>query len=112
MKVLFSTERVPAVSKDMRHIGGGPAQTGVAWFEMVLHDKPADDCTWEGSGQTVAYWHENFARMVDPRPWTVSSGFEGVPAAVIPDELVDALPGTARISFVWTFTPAEVVAKA
>lgn len=46
MTILYATERVPAVSKEMRRMGG-PEQTGVAWFELVLHGAPADDCTWE-----------------------------------------------------------------
>lgn len=62
MKTLYKTERTSAVSKD---IGRGPSRPGVAWFEMVLHDGPPDDKTWEGGGQTVAYWRENLARHAD-----------------------------------------------
>ena len=85
MKTLYKTERTLAVSRD---IGRGGSRPGVAWFEMVLHDGPVDDTTWEGGGQTVAYWRENFARLRDPYPWRIeASGIEGVPAAVIPDEV-------------------------
>lgn len=100
----------------MTHLGappaGTPAQQGVAWFEMVLHEGPPDDTTWEGCGQTIAYWRENFARLRDPHPWTVPAhGIEGVAPAVIPDEIVQGLPDDARISFVWTFIAAELANK-
>ena len=100
----------------MSHLGGPPAgtpsQEGVAWFEMVLHEGPPDDTTWEGCGQTVAYWRENFARLRNPHPWTVQAhGMEGVAPAVIPDEIVQGLPEYARISFLWTFITAELANK-
>jgi hypothetical protein len=105
MKVLFSTERKPAVSKDMGDGRGGTE--GVAWFEFVLHEGPPDENTWEGGGNTVAYWRTQFARKRNPQPWTVNAySVEGVAPAVIPDEIVSSLPDDARISFVWTFVPA------
>ena len=111
MKVLFKTERAPAVSKDMTAIGGGGAHPGVAWFELQLHEGPPDDATWEGGGQTIAYWRENFARLRNPNPWTVNApGVDGVAPAVIPDEVIRALPDYARISLLWTFIPAEIAA--
>jgi hypothetical protein len=51
VKILLKTERTPAVSKDM---GQGQSAKGVAWFELVLHEGPPDEKTWEGGGQTVA----------------------------------------------------------
>lgn len=106
MKTLYKTERTLAVSRDFGH---GPSRRGVAWFEMVLHDGPRDDTTWEGGGQTVAYWRENFARLRDPYPWRIeASGMDGVPAAVIPDEVVQNLRDDDRISFVWTFVDETV----
>lgn len=107
MKVLFSTERTPAVSKDVGDGRGGAE--GVAWFEFVLHEGPPDENTWEGGGRTVAYWRSQFARMRNPRPWTLNaSGVEGVAPAVIPDDIVSSLPDDARISFVWNFVSAGV----
>jgi hypothetical protein len=104
MKVLFRTERTPAVSKDLGL--GHPAAAGVTWFEFVLHEGPPDEKTWEGGGQTVAYWRTQFARTRNPRPWTIqASGVDGVAPAVIPDDIVNNLPEDARISFVWTFLP-------
>jgi hypothetical protein len=77
-----------------------------------LHDGPPDDKTWEGGGQTVAYWRENFARLRNPHPWTVEAhGMDGVAPAVIPDEVIRGLPEDARISLVWTFIPAQLVDK-
>ena len=105
MKVLFRTERAPAVSKDMGL--GRAAAEGVAWFELVLHDGPPDEKTWEGGGQTVAYWRTQFARLRNPHPWTIeASGMEGVAPAVIPDDIVRSLSDDARISFMWTFVRA------
>lgn len=107
MKVLFSTDRTPAVSKDMGDGRAGAA--GVAWFELVLHEGPADENTWEGDGNTVAYWRTQFTRLRNPHPWTVNaSGVAGVSPAVIPDEIVTSLPDDARITFVWTFVPSEL----
>jgi hypothetical protein len=103
MKVLFRTERIPAVAKDM---GQGPAE-GTAWFELVLHEGPPDEETWEGGGNTVAYWRTQFARLRDPHPWTVEAGMEGVAPAVIPDDVVDSLPDDARISFLWNFVRSK-----
>jgi hypothetical protein len=108
VKTLYKTERTSAVSKD---IGHGPSRRGVAWFEMVLHDGPPDDKTWEGGGQTVVYWREQFARLRNPYPWRIeASGMEDVPAAVIPDEVVQSLPDDARISFVWTWVDRDIAA--
>jgi hypothetical protein len=77
-----------------------------------MHEGPPDDTTWEGGGQTVAYWHENFARLRNPRPWAVQAhGMEGVAPAVIPDEIVEGLPDDARISFLWTFIAEDIVNK-
>jgi hypothetical protein len=109
LKTLYKTERTSAQAKD---IGHGASRPGVAWFEMVLHDGPVDNKTWEGGGQTVAYWRENFARLRNPYPWGVeASRLEGVPAAVIPDEVVQSLPDDARISFVWHFVDRDVAAR-
>ena len=92
---------------------GAAAQQGVAWFELVLHEGPPDDTTWEGcGGQTIAYWRENFARLRNPQPWTVQAhGLDGVAPAVIPDEVIRGLPEDARISLMWTFIPAELMNK-
>jgi hypothetical protein len=91
---------------------GAPEQHGVAWFELVLHDGPPDDKTWEGGGKTIAYWRENFARLKNPNPWTVQAhGMDGVAPAVIPDEVIQGLPEDARISMIWTFIAAELVNK-
>jgi hypothetical protein len=109
VKILFKTERTPAVSKNM---GQGQSAAGVAWFELVLHEGPPNEKTWEGGGQTIAYWREQFARLRDPDPWTIeASGIEGVPAAVIPDEVVRGLPEDARISFLWNFVREELAAR-
>lgn len=76
---------------------------------MVLHDGPPDDRTWEGGGQTVAFWRENFARQ---HPWRIEAArMEGVPEAVIPDDVVHSLPDDARISFVWHFVGRDVAAR-
>lgn len=108
MKVLFSTERVPARSKEMSPAGWtGRVRQGVAWFELVLHEGPRDEENWEGGGQTIAYWRENFARMQNPNPWTVSAGMEGVAPAVIPDEVLNGFPDTARVSLLWMFSDRE-----
>jgi hypothetical protein len=107
MRVLFRTERTHAVSKDfgLEH----PAAAGVTWFELVLHEGPPDETTWEGGGQTVAYWRTQFARTRNPRPWTIqASGVEGVAPAVIPDDIVNSLPEDARISFLWNFVPDAI----
>ena len=104
MKVLFKTERTAAVSTTPE----GSRHAGVAWFELVLHDGPPDDTTWEGCGHTVTYWREQFARRRD-RAWRIPArGIEGVEAAIIPDEVVRGLPEDARISFHWTFVPPDV----
>jgi hypothetical protein len=100
----------------MSHLGGPPAGTpareGLAWFELVLHEGPPDETTWEGCGQTIAYWRENFARLRNPHPWTVQAyGMDGVEPAVIPDEVLHGLPEDARISLMWTFIPAELADK-
>ena len=108
MKVLFRTERTPAVSKGT---GQGPSAEGVAWFELVLHDGPPDDDTWEGSGNTVAYWRTQFARLRDPHPWTVAAAsMQGVAPAVIPDDIVSSLPDDARISLLWNFVRTRTAA--
>jgi hypothetical protein len=111
-RILYQTERVPTISKDMKPMGGGPAQEGVAWFELVLHEGPPNDKTWEGGGQTIAYWREQFARLRNPHPWTIdASSMEGVAPAVIPDEVLQGLPDDARISFLWNFVRAELPDK-
>jgi hypothetical protein len=94
-------------------MGPGKPAEGVAWFKLVLHEGLPDDKTWEGrGGQTIAYWREQFARLRSPHPWTIEAhGMEGVPPAVIPDEALQGLPEDARISFVWTFVPAELAAQ-
>jgi hypothetical protein len=108
VKILFKTERIAAVSKDM---GQGKPANGVAWFEMVLHEGPPNEKTWEGGGQTVAYWREQFARLRNPHPWTVEAhAMEGVPPAVIPDEALEGLPEDARISFLWNFVRGDLAA--
>jgi len=110
LKILYKTEHTLVVSRD---IGHGPSRPGVAWFELVLHEGPPDDKTWEGSGDTVAYWRGQYARLRDPYPWTVpATGIEGVPAAVIPDEVVQGLREDDRISFLWNFVDADVAARA
>lgn len=99
MRVLFKTAKMPAssTSDDARH-------DGVAWFELVLHEGPPDDTTWEGRGNTIAYWRTQFARLKDPHPCRIDpSGIEGVAPVVIPDEVLKDLPEDARISFVWNF---------
>jgi hypothetical protein len=109
VKILFRTDRVSTVSKDM---GQGKAASGVAWFELVLHEGPPNEKTWEGGGQTIAYWREQFARLRNPHPWTVEAhSMEGVQPAVIPDDALQGLPEDARISFHWNFVTAEVAAK-
>jgi hypothetical protein len=101
LKILFKTERTPAVSKDM---GQGKPAKGIAWFELVLHEGPPDPNTWEGCGQMIAYWRQQFSRLRDPHPWTVAPGtLEGVEPAVIPDEAIAGLPEDARISLMWSF---------
>ena len=108
MRVLFRTERTPAVSKDM---GQGQSAEGVAWFELVLHEGPPDEETWEGSGNTVAYWRAQFARRRDSYPWTVApASMQGVVPAVIPDDIVSSLPDDARISLIWNFVPGRTAA--
>ena len=104
MKVLFRTERVSAVSKDT----GQGQFDGVAWFELVLHDGPPDEKTWEGGGRTVAYWRNQFAGTLDPRRWTVPvAGLKDVAPVVIPDDVVNGLPDDARISFLWNFVRSK-----
>jgi len=95
----------------MTGVGGTTAQHGVAWFQLVLHEGPPDDTTWEGCGQTIAYWRENFARLRNPHPWTVEAGMDGVPPAIIPDEVVQGLPEDARISLIWTFIASELATR-
>ncbi len=105
MRVLFSAERTPAFSKKM---GDGARHPGVAWFELVLHEGPPDDTTWEGQGKTISYWRAQFARLRNPHPWTMeASGIEGVPPVIIPDEVLRNLPDDARISFMWNFVRTD-----
>jgi hypothetical protein len=100
VKILLKTERIPAVSRD---IGQGQPAEGVAWFELV-YEGPPDEKTWEGGGQTIVYWRKQFARLRNPHPWTIEAhAIEGVPLAVIPDEVLANLPDDARISFLWNF---------
>ena len=99
MKTLYRTSKLRTTSSTL---GDGTSHDVEAWFEMHLHDGPADPTSWEGGGQTVAYWRGQFARLNDPTRWTIPcSGADGVADAVIPDEIVRALPDDARISFVW-----------
>ena len=82
-----------------------------AWFELQLHEGPPDPTTWEGCGQTVAYWRGQFKRLRDPRRVTfgvhdvAGNALPGVPEALLPNDILDALPDDARISFVWTVCP-------
>jgi hypothetical protein len=105
VKVLLKTGRIPTASKDM---GQGQPAEGIAWFELVLHEGPPDETTWEGGGQTIAYWRQQFARLRNPHPWTIEAhGMEGVPPAVIPDDVLAGLPEDARISFLWNFVRTD-----
>jgi len=107
MKVVFRTERMPAV-----YMGQGQSAEGVAWFELVLHEDPPDDETWEGGGNTVAYWRTQFARRRNPHPWTVApASMQGVAPAVIPDDIVSSLPDDARISLLWNFVSGAAESK-
>jgi hypothetical protein len=93
-------------------MGQGLPAAGVAWFELVLHEGPPDEKTWEGGGQTIAYWRGQFARLPDPHPWKIeASGIQGVPAAVIPDDVLQGLPDDARISFLWNFVREDLAAR-
>jgi hypothetical protein len=100
MKVLFSTPKVRATSSNM---GDGKSYPVEAWFQLVLHEGPPDPTTWEGCGETAAYWREQFKRLKDPSHVTMAcGGADGVAEAVIPNEIMDALPDDARISMMWT----------
>ena len=111
MKVLFRTDRTPAVHNN--DVGYGEAAQGVAWFELVLHEGPPGENTWEGDGNTVAYWRTQFARLRNPHPWTIEAhGMEGVAPAIVPEDVVNTLPDDARISFIWNFVPAKAEAGA
>lgn len=84
-------------------MGDGKSYPVEAWFELQLHEGPPDPATWEGCGETVAFWREQFKRLKDPTRWTVPCGSaEGVEDAVIPNDVVDALTPDARISLMWT----------
>lgn len=100
MKVLFRTERVRTIATDLPDGQPHPAE---AWFELRLHEGPPDPRTWEGSGQTAAYWWGQSTRLKDPTRWAFRCHrVEADLEAVVPDDLVRALPADARISFVWT----------
>ena len=100
MKVLYRTERVRTTSSDMPD---GKRHDVEAWFELQLHEGPPDPNTWEGCGKTVGEWREEFKRLKDPRRLALRCyGADAVPEAVIPNDILDALPDDARISFVWT----------
>lgn len=100
MKTLYRTEKLRTTSSNM---GDGERHEVEAWFELWLHDGPADPTTWEGGGQTVAYWREQFARQKDPTRWAIRCARAGgIADAVVPDEIVRGLPDDARISFIWT----------
>jgi hypothetical protein len=79
----------------------------------VLFSTPLDPTTREGGGRTIASWREDFQRLIDPRKIVMPChGANDVPDAVIPNDVLDAPPDDARISFVWTVcvvrdTPAE-----
>lgn len=84
-------------------MGDGEPRRVDAWFELQLHEGPPDPTTWEGGGRTIASWREDFRRLRDPRHIVMEChNADGVPAVVIPNEILDALPDDARISFVWT----------
>ena len=110
MKVLFSTPKVRTTSS---HMPDGKTHPVDAWFELQLHEGPPDPNTWEGCGRTIASWREDFQRLRDPRRIVMEChGADGVPGAVIPNEILDALPDDARISFVWTVCMVAVNARA
>jgi len=103
VKTLYRTSKQRATWSSM---GNRPRYDVEAWFELQLHDGPADPSTWAGGGQTVAYWRDQFARLKDPTRWTIPcSGADGIADAIIPDEIVRGLPDDARISYVWTVCP-------
>jgi hypothetical protein len=109
LKTLYKTEPIPAVAKAL---GQGQPAAGVAWFELVLHEGPADCETWGGGGRTVAFWRAQFEERRSPSPWTIEAArMEGVPAAVIPPEVVQVLPDDARLEFVWHFVPQDLAAR-
>ena len=84
-------------------MGDGEPHAVEAWFELRLHEGPPDPTTWDGLGQTAAYWWDQSTRLKDPTRWAFPChGAEGVLEAVVPDGLVRSLPADARISFTWT----------
>jgi hypothetical protein len=100
VKVLFRTDKVRTTSTGMPD---GQPHAVEAWFEFQVHEGPPDPKTWEGCGQTAAYWWDQSKRLKDPTRWAfrchdVAADLE----AVIPDVLVRSLPPETRISFVWT----------
>ncbi len=98
--MLFRTEKVRATSTQMPD---GQPHDVEAWFELQLHEGPPDLTTWEGSGQTAAYWWEQSTRLKDPTRWAFPChGADPDLEAVVPDDLIRCLPADARISFVWT----------
>ena len=100
MKVLYSTPKVRATSSGMPD---GKTHDVEAWFEFLLHDEPPDPTTWEGGGKRMGEWRVEFQRLRDPRRITMPCyGADGVAEAVIPNEILDALPDDARTSFLWT----------
>jgi hypothetical protein len=54
----------------------------------------------EGCGRTIAYWHENLARLGNPAPWTVQdrlvgrAGGERVGSAALSDGDATAVSAT------------------
>jgi hypothetical protein len=109
VKILFSTGKFRGTSDDFPD-GTYDVE---AWFELQRHEGPPDPTTWEGGGTTISSWRGDFQRLIDPRRIVMRChGAKGVPDAVIPNEILDALPEDARLSFVWTVctltrTPAE-----
>ena len=109
MKTLYKTERIQGHLKDL---GQGQPAAAVAWFELVLHEGQPDRKTCGGGGETVAFWRAQFEEQRSPRPWTIEAArMEGVPAAVIPREVVQGLPDDARLEFVWHFVPQDIAAR-
>lgn len=100
MKVLYRTETVRTTSSDAHD---GKTHEVDAWFELQLHEGPPNETTWEGGGKTIGEWREEFKGLRDPRRIAIPChGANGVAEAVVPNEILDALPADARVSFVWT----------
>jgi len=105
VKTLYQTPKVHTTSSGM---GDGKTYPVEAWFHLDLHEGPPDPTNWEGCGQTLAYWRDQFKRLKDPRRVTFGChDFGGkplpdVPEALLPNDVLDSLPEDARISFGWT----------